>query len=62
MSGDIVATVIAREATRRRQTEPLAEPGTTQRGAAGGRGAAARALQGLAHRLDPQLAAPHPQR
>ena len=54
MTGQPAAALMAREATRRRLTEP--EPESQ----GGRRRRAAHVLQGLAHRLDPQVAAPRP--
>jgi hypothetical protein len=51
MSGDVVATIMAREYSRSRLTEP-------QRDREPRRRRAAHFLQTMAHRLDPQIAAP----
>jgi hypothetical protein len=53
MSGDVVATIIAREYSRSRMTEP-----TPVRGPGRRHRAATRGLHALAHRLDPEVAAP----
>lgn len=54
MHGHVIATLMAREATRRRLTEPPREPRPRRRL----RPVAARMLQSAAHRLDPRVAAP----
>jgi hypothetical protein len=54
MPASIIAAAHARDATRRKLTEPQPEPRPRRP-----RRAAARTLQALAHRLDPQLARPH---
>jgi hypothetical protein len=53
MPASIIAAAHAREATRRKLTEPPREPRPRRP-----RRAAARSLQALAHRLDPQVTRP----
>jgi hypothetical protein len=51
MPGHFIAAQMAREATRRKLTQPPREPRRPRR-------AVAAALQAVAHRLDPCVAAP----
>jgi hypothetical protein len=53
MPGHVIALDMAREATRRKLTEPPREPRPRRP-----RRLAARALQAAAHRLDPSVTAP----
>jgi hypothetical protein len=54
MQGHVIATLMARESTRRALTEPPRDRRPRRRV----RPAAARMLQSVAHRLDPAVASP----